>query len=231
MKLSLVIAFGLLMYAAPSLTQQRPVVLELFTSQGCSSCPLADRILSTLSKRDNIITLSCHVTYWNYLGWRDTLSLSGCDKRQSRYQQYLRSSSNYTPQLVVNGYGHAVGSQIGKVEALIKKAGKQQPLKPLKLSLQQNQLSVQIAPLASNTRFIELFYLAKSHEQSIGRGENAGRKIVYTRPVLKIQTIDYSDSKAPVWRFAIDAPPRSARLLVLIKNAQWQLMAAGEAAL
>ncbi|MCC1484194.1 DUF1223 domain-containing protein [Winogradskyella immobilis] len=91
-----------------------PVVLELFTSQGCSSCPPADRLLKKV-KSDNVITLSYHVDYWNYIGWKDPFSKADFTAKQERYAQKFYSSSIYTPQVVVNGREHFVGSNSSKL--------------------------------------------------------------------------------------------------------------------
>ena len=95
--------------------RDRPVVLELFTSQGCSSCPPADRLLSDLGRRDlegvELIPLSFHVDYWNYLGWRDVFSRSAWSKRQRRYAEALGSGRVYTPQVVIQGEHDCVGSR------------------------------------------------------------------------------------------------------------------------
>ena len=88
---------------------QTPVVLELFTSQGCSSCPPADKLLSELSREPNVIALAYHVDYWNHLGWRDPFSSRAWSHRQGTYARVLRSQT-YTPQLVINGKAQLVGS-------------------------------------------------------------------------------------------------------------------------
>ena len=240
MKLSpILFCITLLTYSIPSLSQSAPLVAELFTSQGCSSCPRADRLLATLSKRDKLLVMSCHVTYWNYLGWRDTLSLSECDRRQSQYRQHLKSTTNYTPQLVVNGHAHTVGSQRNKVEALLENAQQNNPVQGLTVTLEQGKLFLDTARLAPSTatpstapRFIELFYLAENHKQYIEAGENSGRDILYTRPVLKIETLHFeADHAKGGFRTAIQAPQQADTLVVLIKDTQWQLIAAGEQAL
>jgi hypothetical protein len=101
-------------------------LLELFTSEGCSSCPPADDLLPQLAKLDsNIIPLSFHVDYWNRLGWTDPFSSSEYSERQNEYVSQLHIESAYTPQLVVNGQYELVGSNRGKAEEAIKKALKE----------------------------------------------------------------------------------------------------------
>ena len=99
---------------------ERPIaVVELFTSQGCSSCPAADKILAEYAERKDVLALSFHVDYWNYLGWKDTFSRAEFTERQRRYAASFRRHGVYTPQAVVNGRTHAVGSRKKDIEALI----------------------------------------------------------------------------------------------------------------
>ena len=98
------------------------VLLELFTSQGCSSCPPADRLLVDLAKEEGVVALSFHVDYWNYIGWTDPFSAEAWTRRQHDYARVLRSDSVYTPQLVVDGRTHVVGSRPRDVESAIEDA-------------------------------------------------------------------------------------------------------------
>jgi len=103
------------------------VVLELFTSQGCSSCPSADKLLSAIRKEyneDNVFALSYHVTYWDYIGWKDPFGKEKYTDKQRVYAQKFRSRSIYTPQLVVNGREHFVGSDRSKLYSKLKSYGK-----------------------------------------------------------------------------------------------------------
>jgi len=106
--------------AMPAIAGQKlKAVVELFTSQGCSSCPPADKILSGYAKSNDVLALSWHVDYWNYLGWKDTFSKAEFTKRQRSYAVSFRRRGVYTPQAVVNGRNHAVGSQRSEIESLI----------------------------------------------------------------------------------------------------------------
>lgn len=95
------------------------VVLELFTSQGCNSCPPADDILAAYSRRDNILALSFSVDYWNYLGWKDTLAQPDCTERQKKYNAALGKSGVYTPQLIIQGAQEVVGSKKERIDAIV----------------------------------------------------------------------------------------------------------------
>jgi len=101
-----------------------PVVVELFTSQGCSSCPPADAFLNDLSRRDDVIALSLHVDYWDYIGWEDPFATPESTNRQRRYAPVLVERSVYTPQMVIDGAAHEVGSKRKAVTRLINSAAK-----------------------------------------------------------------------------------------------------------
>src|SRR5271170_2270724 len=94
----------------PALAETRPVVVELFTSQGCSSCPPADAVLAELAPRKDVLALGFHVDYWNSLGWKDPLSTQGATQRQHDYATQFGRREVYTPQVVVDGERQAVGS-------------------------------------------------------------------------------------------------------------------------
>jgi len=97
--------------AAPAYAEQRPVVVELYTSQGCSSCPPADEILSSLNGRDDVIAIALHVDYWDYIGWKDEFSSPAYAERQRAYASQAGRRSIYTPEMVVNGQTDIVGAK------------------------------------------------------------------------------------------------------------------------
>ncbi|MBT3306373.1 MAG: DUF1223 domain-containing protein, partial [Alphaproteobacteria bacterium] len=110
---------------AASNHQAAPLTLvELFTSQGCSSCPPADAFLGELSKRSDVLALSVHVDYWDYIGWKDPFASPKNTERQRRYSKFLGMRYIYTPQLVIQGADHEVGSDRTKILAKIAKAAK-----------------------------------------------------------------------------------------------------------
>jgi hypothetical protein len=108
-----------------SAAESAPVVVELFTSQGCSSCPPADRLLGELAQRDGVLPLSFHVTYWDRLGWPDTFGLEASTRRQNDYADWLRLGTMYTPQMVIGGRIDVVGSSRGRVLEAIDLLGRQ----------------------------------------------------------------------------------------------------------
>src|SRR6266705_4449724 len=101
---------GLLFAAMPVGAEPRPVVVELFTSQGCSSCPPADALLGELAKRGDVLALGFHISYWDSLGWKDPLSSKSATERQKAYARHFTDGRVYTPQMVVDGTSEMVGS-------------------------------------------------------------------------------------------------------------------------
>ena len=124
MKLHLPLSLGLaaaLLVGVPAVagSMKRPVIVELYTSQGCNSCPPADELLGRLADRPNVIAMSLPVTYWDMLGWKDTLASEANTKRQKAYAQYMGRGGVYTPQIIVDGVSDVVGSREGDVDAAI----------------------------------------------------------------------------------------------------------------
>lgn len=121
--LGLAVALALLTHAAPGTAaeRQKPLgVVELFTSQGCNSCPPADAVFGDLAREGKVVALAYHVNYWDYLGWRDTLSSVDATQRQYDYMSALGTQSVYTPQAVVNGRAHMNAARRGEVESALR---------------------------------------------------------------------------------------------------------------
>ena len=113
---ALLLSLGLIIAVLPAQAGERPIVVELFTSEGCSSCPPADKLLAELANRPDILALSFHVDYWDRLGWKDPYSSHQATERQNRYATLLDLASVYTPQIVVDGKWQAVGSDRADIE-------------------------------------------------------------------------------------------------------------------
>lgn len=174
--------------SANAAEDKAPIVLELFTSQSCSSCPPADKVLNDLSKQENIIALSCNVTYWNHLHWEDTLSKEFCTQRQRQYVGALNSRGPYTPQIVINGKHEMVGSRVRQIEKTIQK--EQHAVKNIDLSLNNDQLIIQLPETPGNDSYaLTLLTYSDDHTQEIPSGENRGRTVHYTNPITNMKSI------------------------------------------
>jgi len=163
-------------------------ILELFTSEGCSSCPPADRLLPQLASLDsNIIPLSFHVDYWNHLGWTDPFSKGEFSERQREYGERFHLESIYTPQLIINGEYELVGSNRSTAEADIKSALKEKPgvqIKIDEIKKDKNKLTIS-CHLEGDWQQTNLtsVVVQKYAEMKIKGGENGGRKLSHTNVV------------------------------------------------
>ncbi len=175
--------------AGPALAGDTAIrgVVELFTSQGCSSCPPADKVLSALAERDDVVALGYHVDYWDYLGWKDSLGSPDNTARQYAYRQSLGSSSVYTPQAVLNGVSHANGGNARAVGAAL-----DTPL-PVQLSVKKLASSVIVtipqAPVGKAHVQAVLVRYGSDETVQVKRGENRGRSLHYVNPVRSVQTL------------------------------------------
>lgn len=177
-------------------TPTSPVVVELFTSQSCSSCPPADRILSKLTENDNVIALGFHVSYWNHLHWKDTFSREFSDLRQHGYTSIRGSNRVYTPQMVVNGVDEFVGSHASKVKAALKKAG-QNPIKNINVTMNNDQQIILTLPMAAPDNYrLWAFGYQKAQNQDIKSGENSGKSVTYANPVISYTNLGAWDGNA-----------------------------------
>ncbi len=171
-----------------------PCVVELFTSQGCSSCPPADRLAAKLATEPGVIMLSFPVDYWDYIGWKDTLASPANTARQKAYASARGDGQVYTPQAVIDGLRHAVGSDQVEIGDAAKLAfGDKGALAvPLTIKRGDGRLVVDVgaAPAgAARSGAVWLFHIAKSRTVKISRGENAGHTLTYTNVVRSIDKV------------------------------------------
>lgn len=169
---------------------QEMVVVELFTSQGCSSCPPADRILGELAEDDNVIALALHVDYWDYLGWKDEFASPDHTKRQRAYARAKGERTIYTPQMVVGGIDHVVGSRGMKVAKIVQKHSNRKM--PVTVTLKRNggSVSVQASGTGNLPNMVVMLATYSPKETvNVRRGENAGRKLTYHNVVQKMAPI------------------------------------------
>ena len=170
--IGLALAAGL---AANAHAQESPVVVELFTSQGCSSCPPADAFLTELArKHQNVLPLAFHVTYWNYLGWKDPFSLDAATNRQREYARYLGADGIYTPQMVVDGKTGFVGSD--RPQGLTIIAGAPRKSIPISVTRDGDTLVIAVGAGAGQAKVL-LVGFDPTHQTPVGRCENSGRTL------------------------------------------------------
>lgn len=157
-----------------------PVVVELFTSQGCSSCPPADEYLGSLADREGVIALSLHVDYWDYLGWKDVYSLPGHAERQRKYARSMKERMVYTPQIIVNGAEGMIGSKTADVEDAISRHRALPAATNVDISLMNDRLVVEVSPVDETvTGHVVMTWYSHAENVVIGAGENHGRHITY----------------------------------------------------
>ena len=178
----------------PAHAEPRAVV-ELFTSQGCSSCPPADQIIGELAKDPSVIALSLPIDYWDYLGWKDTLADSRFSARQKAYSHMRGEREVYTPQVVVNGSAHVIGSDRNGIESAIDDTKKADGVMsvPVSMTLAGKQINISVVASskgpATGHGEVWICSISKAVPITIGRGENRGREITYhnvVRNLLKV---------------------------------------------
>ncbi len=174
--------------------RKTPVLVELFTSEGCSSCPPADRVLAQLEREQTntdaeIITLALHVDYWNYLGWKDEFSAAAYSQRQSGYAEKFRLDSIYTPQMVVDGQTQFVGSNLGTAQKAISEAAKTSKTN-IELSTAEDKLKVKISDLPEHENsYIWLAIAEDDLRTSVKRGENSGKTLAHVSVVREMKLL------------------------------------------
>ncbi len=203
-----------------------PVVVELFTSQGCNSCPPADDVLSELTRHEGVLPLSFHVTYWDRLGWPDTFGLEASTDRQQDYARHLGLSGLYTPQMVIGGRLDAVGSERRRVlKAIDLLRGHQEPGPAIRIA--DGRLELEASAEAPCHLWLMAF--DRSHDVAIERGENRGRTIRYQNVVRAIVDLGRWDGRAgtlplPLARLA--AEQRDAVAVLVQRESDGAILAA-----
>ena len=199
--------------AAQAATARPLVVVELFTSQGCSSCPPADAYLSDLSRnRPDVLPLAFHVTYWNNLGWKDPYSFDAATQRQATYAARFGDGS-YTPEMVVDGRRGLVGSDRSSAEAAIA-AAKQVSGTNAAVSAAPSGtgISINVGAGSGNARVLLVGY-DPEHSTPVGRGENNGRVLTESNIVRSIQTVGQWNGAPVALNAAVPAGERAAVIL------------------
>jgi hypothetical protein len=211
---------------APS--NQGFALVELFTSQGCSSCPPADVVLKELTRtaeaqNQAIFTLSFHVDYWNSLGWKDPYSSKQFTDRQRRYGEVLRTESIYTPQMIVNGQTEFVGSNAGDARQVITKALEAVPeltLKAIARVTDNGTVRVEYTTSALPSSCVVNIALVRDVEPiSVSKGENTGRKLAHTHVVRVFESFPLANQRGTHdVHVPNDAPARTYRIIAYVQD-------------
>lgn len=181
-------------------------VIELFTSQGCSSCPAADKLLGELAKDSSIVALSLPVDYWDYLGWKDTLASPLYTAKQRAYSRARGDREIYTPQAVVNGAIPVIGSDKSDINSAISQTRDKAMRLPVRLFASADKVTVSVPDAKDGAAKGEvwIYGVTAAAPVSIGRGENAGRKITYYNVARRLVKLGDWDGKAASWTISAD---------------------------
>ncbi|MFT4096902.1 MAG: DUF1223 domain-containing protein [Rhodoblastus sp.] len=196
---TIVVLAALTSITAASAMERPRGVVELFTSQGCSSCPPADRVIGELAQDPTLVVLSLPVDYWDYIGWKDTLASPQCTARQKGYAAARGDGQVYTPQAVIDGVAHVVGADR---DAIVKTIALDRGAKgalsvDVSAKIVNDRASVDVGAGAGKSATIWLLEVEPSATVEVGRGENAGRKLTYTNVVRKMTRLgDYAGAAA-----------------------------------
>jgi hypothetical protein len=215
--------------AAAAPAQPRPAVVELFTSEGCSSCPPAEAYLGELSQRRDVLALTFHVDYWDDLGWRDRFGLPDAVQRQRTYAKTLRLSSVYTPQIVIDGRDDFVGSNRESIDQAL---NRRRSGVPVALAVRDGEVLVALEPqphVAPSDVLLVAFQ--RSAVSPIGRGENAGRTIRESNIVREIRLLGRWDGRDLQYHSRVDSLPRGSTDVAVLVQPTGQAPIIGAAAI
>jgi hypothetical protein len=195
----------------PAQADPRPHVVELFTSQACSSCPPADALLAELARRPDVIALGFHVTYWNGTGWTDKLSLPAATQRQQDYGNRFNRGQVYTPEIVIDGRRDEIGSDRAAVLAALATPAPQ-AVAPVAFAADKRSVTI---GQGAGFGAVLLARFVQEEKTPVAGGENAGRTLDDANGVLILKPLGYW-SGAPL-RFSIDAPCAGEGVAILVQ--------------
>jgi len=204
----------------------RPILVELFTSEGCSSCPPADAFLAELAKRGEVLALSLHVDYWDGLGWKDRFASPALTARQRGYMRLLDLATVYTPQMVIDGRWQAVGSERAAVnEALALAVRERTPEVPLTLTVSTGRARLQIAAAAASSAApasVILIGFDRGGTDAVRGGENDGRTLAYVNVVRGIEQI--GEFRGSAAELTAPLPWRADRVAAIVQAADGKIL-------
>lgn len=207
------------MFASAAHAGEHPVVVELYTSQGCSSCPPADAYFAkNLVGRDDIIALALHVDYWDYIGWKDDFANPQYSQRQRNYARAAQKRSVYTPQMVIGGVDHVVGNRPPEVRGSLAKYKGQGAHIDLVLTRSGDRLNIKLSSQTNerDPMVVQLVRYSAKETRDIKRGENAGRTLDYHNIVTQWETIgDWNGRRAKTLSARV---PGDAPVVVIVQR-------------
>ncbi|MFY0596123.1 MAG: DUF1223 domain-containing protein [Cognatishimia sp.] len=217
-------------FASLATAGEHPVVVELYTSQGCSSCPPADAYFGQeLVGRDDIIALALHVDYWDYIGWKDDFANPAYTKRQRGYAQAARKRSIYTPQMVIGGVDHVVGNRPADVRANLAKHSDDGSDIDLVVTRNGDRLTITLDSKTNqrDPMVVQLVRYSKKETRNIKRGENAGRTLNYHNIVTHWETVgDWNARRAKT--ITAKAPGDAPVVVIVQRKGFGPIVAAAE---
>jgi len=204
-------------------TSSGPWALELFTSQGCSSCPPADRELGACARRPDIVALSYHVDYWDYIGWKDRFATPATTARQHTYASVLKQRYVYTPEMVVDGIAHDSGVTSSSVEALLVKAQRHATRRatPDLILSRDGALTIKLAPFKLENAPADIVFVVydRRHSTPVHAGENNGRMLENFNVVRHFEVLTHWNGSAAQWTVPADRFKPDQGLAVLVQSA------------
>ena len=222
-KTSALVLLCLVVGIAPAQAGERPILVELFTSEGCSSCPPADALLAELANRPDVLALSFHVDYWDRLGWKDPYSSREATERQNHYAALLNLATVYTPQIVVDGKWQAVGSDRPDVEHGLTLARHNRQEVPVILALDHGNALISMGPGGEGmAASVLLIGFDRRHVSAVKRGENSGRTLAHADVVRGVEEVALPSNSVG----KIDAPVRwhCDRIAAIVQAADGRIL-------
>lgn len=203
------------------------LVVELYTSQGCSSCPPADAILATLAETPGLIPLALHVDYWDYIGWQDTFAIADFTDRQKAYARAVGEKMIYTPQMIIAGGDRVLGGEAQEVAAAIERA--QLAARPVRLVIERQGdmliIRAEADPPLTDPVFVQLVRYRDTASVEIAQGENAGLHVDYRNIVTSWERLGEWSGQAPLY-MAANAPGSDPAVVIVQREGPAEILAA-----
>ncbi len=216
---------AVLVHAAQA--QTNPVVVELYTSQGCSSCPPADALLEELAQMDDIIPLALHVDYWDYIGWKDSFADPAYTRRQRSYARAAGHRTVYTPQMIVGGADHVVGYKPMELAQIIQRHQDSAHPADLRLRRKGDTVYIDCKPFTASAQplVVQMVRYVPQDTVDISRGENAGKTITYHNIVTEWTDLGTWDGTAPL-ELMVKADGKEPVVVLLQRPGHREILAA-----